>query len=42
MISESINKVLDKETLLKLREYEHSKYREWHKTVLNDNGIPTL
>ena len=26
----------------KLKDYEHNKYREWHKQVLNDTGMPNL
>lgn len=42
MISESLNKVCEKDAMLRLKEYEHNKYREWHKMILNDDGIPSL
>ncbi len=42
MISEAMNFIMDKDEKRKLKQFEHLKYREWHKTVLNDTGIPTL
>ncbi|CDW82634.1 UNKNOWN [Stylonychia lemnae] len=42
MINESISQVVKKEKMNKLKEFEHNKYREWHKQVLNDTGMPNL
>eukprot|EP00347_Sterkiella_histriomuscorum_P000315 403376352 len=42
MISDSIAQVVKKDKVLKLKEYEHNKFRDWHKQILNDTGLPQL
>ena len=42
IVSESIQQVVKPKKYLKLKEFEHQKFREWHKVVLNDTGIPSL
>ena len=42
MISDTLAAVMETGQVSRLKEYEHHRYREWHKVVLNDNGLPTL
>ena len=42
MISETVSSIHGKKEIQALKEYEHIKYKELHKVVLGDDGIPAL
>lgn len=42
MIGDTILSCIAKKDHQKLKDYEHMKYRELHKSVLTDKGIPNL
>ena len=48
LISDSLQTIFNRHSesglhkISRFREYEHNKYREWHKLILNDNGLPSL